>query len=121
MPIDTPPCDLLLTFARMCHMTLLAPMATMIPEWTLADRLRKARETTGLDQIEFAERSGISRTSITNYEQGKRAPRGLYLRAWSEATGVPVEWLETGTAPTEEVGAESSRLPESNWRPIHYE
>ena len=93
-------CVILLAFGNMFHMTLLMPMATLIPEWSIADRLRKARETTGLDQIEFAAHSGISRTSITNYEQGKRTPRGLYLRAWAEATGVDAHWIETGHAKT---------------------
>ena len=96
-------------------------MATLIPEWTMADRLRKAREMIGMDQIEFAEHSGISRTSITNYEQGKRAPKGLYLRAWSEATGVDAVWLETGKAPTDAVEADSSRLSDLNRRPVLYE
>ena len=80
----------------MFHMTLIAPMATKIPVWSIADRLRKARETTGMDQIEFSTHSGISRTSITNYEQAKREPKGLYLRAWAEATGVDIHWIEYG-------------------------
>jgi transcriptional regulator with XRE-family HTH domain len=67
-----------------------------IPTWTLADRLRKARELTGLDQGAFAELAGISRTTVTNYEHGKRAPRRLYLRAWAEAAHVDVAWLSTG-------------------------
>lgn len=92
----------------MFHMTLLAhdmPNVAIIPQWTMADRLRKARELTGLDQGEFAERCEISRQAVGNYESGRRNPRGLYLRAWAEATGVPVEWLETGKAPAD-AGAE---------------
>jgi transcriptional regulator with XRE-family HTH domain len=31
---------------------------TFIPEWTTADRLRKAREAACMDQLELAERIG---------------------------------------------------------------
>lgn len=82
--------------ARLDGMTLLTPTATFIPQWTMADRLRKAREQTGLDQTEFADRLGITRQSVGNYESGRRTPRPLYLRAWSEATGVPACWIATG-------------------------
>lgn len=70
----------------------------MIPEWTMADRLRKARETTGMDAQTFAEHVGISRNTVSNYEQGRthRISRPM-LAAWSMATGVPLEWLEHGT------------------------
>lgn len=71
--------------------------AGAIPEWTIADRLRKAREVTGMDQRQFADRSGISRNTVSNYETGKttRFSRPM-LAAWSMATGVPLAWLETG-------------------------
>lgn len=74
----------------------------LIPEWTVADRLRKAREATGMDAREFAEHVGISRNTVSNYENGKttRINRPM-LAAWSMATGVPIQWLETGTAPTQ--------------------
>lgn len=72
-----------------------------VPEWTLADRLRKARESTGLDQSEFAERVGISRTSVGNAERGDKTPRRITVRMWAIATGVDLHWLETGQAPAE--------------------
>lgn len=80
-------------------MVLLEQSAGVIPTFTKADRYRKAREMTGLDQGEFAERAGISRQTVSNYEGGTREPRGLYARAWAEATGVDLYWLETGEAP----------------------
>jgi transcriptional regulator with XRE-family HTH domain len=75
-------------------------MTTMhIPIWTVGDRLRKAREDAGLSQQELlADMVGVSRNTVGNQEigVGKRAPSRLLLRAWAHATGVPVEWLETG-------------------------
>ncbi len=91
------------------HMTLTALMPQMttgvefgIPEWNVADRLRKSRDKTGLDQIEFANLIGASKTSVGHWEAGRRIPRPIYLRAWAVATGVTVEWLETGKAPIRE-------------------
>jgi transcriptional regulator with XRE-family HTH domain len=91
-----------------------------IPTFTLADRLKKAREVTGLEQGEFAERAGMARTTVLNYERGHTTPRAIYLRAWAEVSGVDLHWLETGMAPSEDEADISSRLRESNSRPSHY-
>lgn len=66
------------------------------PEWTLADRLRKARESAGLKQTDLAAETGISRASIVNYETAKSVPRRPALASWAMACGVPFEWLRTG-------------------------
>lgn len=68
--------------------------------WTIADRLRKAREVSGHDQRELAELMGVSRATISNNETGKVAPREIVLRAWALATGVPVAWIKTGVMPS---------------------
>jgi len=66
-----------------------------VPEWTLGDRLRKARELTGLEVHEFADEIGIHRNSVGNYERGRR-PRPIVLKAWALRSGVSAAWLETG-------------------------
>jgi transcriptional regulator with XRE-family HTH domain len=70
-----------------------------IPEWTVGDRLRKARMITGLSTAEFAERLGVSQKTVNNAEADKHAVRKITFNAWSLATGIPVEWLEHGTEP----------------------
>lgn len=83
-----------------------------IPQWTLGDRLRKARATTGLNTRDFADRIGVSQPTVTNAENDKSKVRRITLNAWSLATGVPVEWLETGKAPVQpepDGGLESQR------------
>lgn len=85
---------------------------TITPTWTLGDRLRKARELTGMDQAEFAEAVGISRNTVNNYEKGHTRPRLLELRAWASISGVDIRWL----SPDQVVRARR----DSNPRPSDY-
>lgn len=73
-----------------------------VPDWTLADRLRKAREVAGLNTIELASELGISRHSISNYERGKYAPSRPVVQVWALRTGVDLEWLTYGRTVTRE-------------------
>lgn len=75
--------------------------AGTIPTWDIRDRLRKARETAGLEQSELATVMGVSRQTVSNYEKGHVQPRRSGLRLWAMATGVPVEWIETGCTPSD--------------------
>ena len=67
-----------------------------IPAWTVADRLRKAREAAGYDMGGLADVTGLSRNTIGNYEGGKVKPRRSGMIVWAMATGVPLSWIETG-------------------------
>lgn len=67
-----------------------------IPQFTQGDRLRKARQLTGLTTRQFAEEIGVSQATITNAENDNSKVRRITLNAWSLRTGVPVVWLETG-------------------------
>jgi|GEM_PF-361537 len=78
------------------------PEAGQIPEWTIFDRLRKAREWAGFEQSELAAASGISRATISSAENGHRAPSPMTSRLWALATGVPESWILTGVVPVEE-------------------
>lgn len=79
----------------------IATIPLRIPTFDLADRLRKARESAGLDQTQLSEQIGISRTSISAAERGSTKPRKAVLIAWAFATRVPFEWLATGTTNNE--------------------
>ena len=87
---------------------------TKIPVFTQGDRLRKARQLTGLTTREFADDLGVSQATITNAENDNRTVRRITLKAWSMRTGVPLEWLETGVAPHGPVGGAATiqYLPE---------
>lgn len=66
------------------------------PVWTLADRLRKSRESAGLEQDELASVAGISRATISAAENGRRSPSRATLAMWAMATGVSRSWLADG-------------------------
>jgi len=72
-----------------------------IPEFTVADRLRKAREKTGLDHRQFASAIDSSKGTISNYESNRytRQRKTIVLKAWALRTGVPLEWILTGQEP----------------------
>ena len=68
-------------------------MAEEIPRWTLADRLRKAREWRGLDQKELADYLDLAQPTVSAYEKGTRRPKSAFVRVWAQRCGVPFEWL----------------------------
>lgn len=76
-------------------------MSGVVPEFTIADRVRKAREYAGMQQGELADKAGMARSGIARIESGKGgAPRRSSLIAIAFATGVDLTWLETGETPT---------------------
>jgi DNA-binding XRE family transcriptional regulator len=66
------------------------------PEIEVRHRLRIAREYAGLEQEELSELSGISRSTISSAELGKKRPHRTTLNAWALACGVPASWIKTG-------------------------
>lgn len=68
------------------------------PQWTVAHRLEMAREDAELTQDELATLTGISRRTISTYEDprhtGRRNP--LYVNAIADACDVSREWVWTG-------------------------
>jgi len=73
-------------------------MTTQMPELPQAARLHMARYLAGLEMTELSRRTGISRSTIANYEnltwEKRRTP--AYIRLWAMATGFPYEWLADG-------------------------
>lgn len=66
-----------------------------------ADRLNKALNIAGISSAEMADYLGVGRNTISNYTHGRTRPRKATMRDWARRTGVPEEWLEHGTLPTE--------------------
>lgn len=80
-----------------------------IPEWTFADRLRKARVDAGLDQREFATQLGVKAPTYAAYESGRANPRFRDVFTFAErvekVTGVPAYWL-VGSPTAPEAGSQ---------------
>jgi transcriptional regulator with XRE-family HTH domain len=70
-----------------------------VPQIEVRHRLRIAREYAALEQSQLAELIGVSRTSISNAENGAVTPRKITVNAWALACGVPASWLNTGQTP----------------------
>lgn len=82
--------------AYLGHMTIQSTSAAgAIPGWTMGDRLRKAREYAGMSQMELSELIGASKRTIGRYEDGAEPKRPVVI-SWALATGVSLDWLETG-------------------------
>jgi transcriptional regulator with XRE-family HTH domain len=58
-----------------------------------ADRLKQLREVAGLSQTALAEKLGVSRGSISFYENGERIPDIVFLDKAAMFFGVPLDYL----------------------------
>jgi transcriptional regulator with XRE-family HTH domain len=67
-----------------------------VPQWDVADRLRKALREGGVGVAEMADYLGVSRASVSNWINGRVAPSIQTLRLWALRTGVPYPWLLSG-------------------------
>lgn len=63
---------------------------------TFGERLKKAREQAGINQIELAERMGITQASISQYEKGLRIPTPKNIEKFTVVLGVSKEDLAGG-------------------------
>ena len=60
------------------------------------ERLKELRKNLGLTQQEFAERLGIKRNAVTNYEVGRNAPADMVVSLSCREFNVSETWLRTG-------------------------
>ena len=100
--------------ARSGHNGGMSSPDLITPEWTLTDRLQKARHVAGLDQVELAARLGVHERTVKRYEAGQGSKRTVLL-AWALACGVDPVWLEKGEPVTSSV-----TLWEQSERPIQF-
>lgn len=71
-----------------------------IPQLTLGWRLRLALAHAEYSVEGMAAELGVSRSTVSRWFKDEGTPpRRIYLAAWADRTGVPLEWLETGAEP----------------------
>ena len=69
-----------------------------------ARHFRRLRKRTGLSQVAFAERAGITQPEVSAYERGEYEPRMQRVMLLAEALGCDVEEL---LVPSEDDGGAS--------------
>lgn len=92
----------------------------IIPTLSSGLRLEIARRTVAASQRDFAKLIGVSQNTVQRAEAGHPMKRTTVL-AWAMATGVDLDWLETGeTPPPDGDGVPGSTLPQldSNQQPF---
>jgi transcriptional regulator with XRE-family HTH domain len=80
------------------------------PGFTVADRLRKARESAGFEQAALARVLGVAKNTVSNYERGAVQPKRAVVMAWAMATDTALDWLE-GESPRPEDGGSHAVRP----------
>jgi len=62
----------------------------------MKDRIKTLRNALNLTQQHFAEKIGVSRSTVANIETGKKVPSDLIINAICSEYSVNKEWLCTG-------------------------
>lgn len=69
----------------------------VIPEWTLAWRMKRSLAHAGITVEQMAAEIGVSRSTVSGWINDHGAePRVGYLKLWAIRCGVPLEWLVSG-------------------------
>lgn len=55
-----------------------------VPEWTVGDRLRKARELAGLSREDVATITGVTVRTLWNYEHDRTPPKRFVIDTYAE-------------------------------------
>ena len=63
----------------------------------MKERIKKLRRTLDLTQQEFADKIGIKRNSLANYETGRNTPLDAIVVSICREFNVNEEWLRNGT------------------------
>lgn len=78
-------------------MTTHMETAAGVPGWEMRHRLRRSLEVSGLSAEDMADFLEVHPNTVRNWMGGRVQPRASTLRQWSLRTGVPYEWIRTGT------------------------
>ena len=66
---------------------------------TIGERIKEARTAFGMSQKEFAEKAGLSGSSISRIEKGEIIPSAKTAKQLCIAHNIRRDWLEEGTGP----------------------
>jgi len=71
-------------------------MTITIPQWRVADRMRRSMDEAGYSTAAIAAELGVSSESVSRWINGRGEPRRTTLIAWAQLCSVPLWWLEDG-------------------------
>ena len=76
-------------------MTIMEPSARLNqnPNWTLHERLRRARLLAGLEQADVAAALGVARATVSTWETGRTEPSATSFMKFAQITGQPLDWF----------------------------
>lgn len=87
----------------------MATRSPAVPEWDIADRMRKSLRVSGVGVQEMADYLEVARNTASTWINGRITPSAQTLRLWALRTGVDYQWLRTGCP-----------RPDSNGQPSGY-
>lgn len=87
--------------------------AQHIPEFDLADRMRKTLRDSDIAVHDMADYLDVSRNTVSAWINGRITPDRRTLIAWALKTGVPIGWLLTGQAPTSPFGGDGAEVTDA--------
>ncbi len=73
----------------------------MSQDKTIGERIKEARMAFGMSQKEFAEKAGLSGSSISRIEKGEILPTKRTLMQLCMAHEIRRDWMEQGTGPVQ--------------------
>ena len=68
-----------------------------VPEFDIADRMRKALRHAGISVQQMAEYLDVDRSTVSTWINGRISPSTQTVRLWALRTGVPFTWMCHGT------------------------
>lgn len=78
-----------------------ATVTERVPQWDVADRMRKALRESDVGVQEIADYLGVARNTVSTWINGKIRPSTQTLRLWAMRCAVDYDWLATGQTPDE--------------------
>jgi transcriptional regulator with XRE-family HTH domain len=88
------------------------------PQWTLGDRIRKARREANMTMEELAEAIGMRRESVARWERDETVPNVSRLRHIEDVCSVERGWLSTMWYTLRTWSTRHKRTPAATWRPV---
>lgn len=86
-------------------------MSASVPEWDLADRMRKSLRVAGIGVQEIAEYLGVGRNTVSTWINGKIVLSVQTQRLWALRCGVAYEWIASGVTPPRPPGGDGQAVP----------